>query len=671
MKRESKQLTLSLNTSTTFIHEPSIGDAKLNADLIEHWKGLDGVEVLKGKKQRADYIPVEQDGTFQFPLKHYQEVLRSLSRYQADVKIHGIPPSTLAAIQHANGMAARAPPPEKLLEMVPGHILENLYDYQKEGVAFAVSRGGRVMLADEMGVGKSRQGLALLAVYQWEWPALILCPSSLKSQWRALIDEWLTPLTENVQFQQKYARFFTATADNRLVREVQTGKDSLDALVNIISYDLAGDEKKSRELAARNFQVCLLDESHNLKSRAAKRVKVLLPIIGKAKRIILLSGTPSLNRPAEIFPQMHMLRRDVFSSFHAFGERYCAAKKERFGWNYDGHSNLQELNVVLTTLCMIRRTKDEVLADLPPKHRERVVLTLTDEQRHLVEKGVENLRQVESQKNTDPAFSHARQAAFMTLWREIGKVKLPSVIEYIHGLLEQGTKFVLFAHHQFVLDELEAFLTRKNVRFIRIDGQTKSKHRQPMVDDFQTSSEVRVALLSITAAGVGIQLFAAHTVVFAELYWTCGALVQAEDRCHRLGQTEPVNVFYLLAENTADEKIWFILRRKMEIVGQMLGATSASGLQSSQSVYDEELTQTIMGEFISALIGTNDDSGAAEPPKDGTLDRFVQRTPVAKKRKKSSFVWNAPAITITTGEESVLSQVTSPILPKPQEYIFY
>lgn len=99
----------------------------------------------------------------------------------------------------------------------------------------------------------------------------------------------------------------------------QKGTDLLDGLINIVSYDLAS--TKEEELASRNFQVCLLDESHYIKSRTAKRVQVLLPILSKSKRIILLTGTPSLSRPAEIFTQVHLLRRDVFSNFHNFGER--------------------------------------------------------------------------------------------------------------------------------------------------------------------------------------------------------------------------------------------------------------------------------------------------------------------------------------------------------------
>ena len=227
-----------------------------------------------------------------------------------------------------------------------------------------------------------------------------------------------------------------------IVNQVEKGSDAVNGLINILSYDLA--TTKAEELAARGFQVYVLDESHYIKSRTAKRVQSLLPVIGKAKRVILLSGTPTLSRPSELFPQVHLLRRDVFGSFHPFGERYCAGKKERFGWNFEGHSNLEELNIVLETLCMIRRTKDEVLTELPPKTRERIVLKMSPEQLSLIEKGIRNFCAIEAKKDLDPI---SRKAAFMTLWREVGRVKLPSIIEYVNDLLEAGEKFLVFCHH--------------------------------------------------------------------------------------------------------------------------------------------------------------------------------------------------------------------------------
>jgi len=656
-----KVITLSLDSRHTFVHSPCVGQCHFKPEITDHWKSLDGVVVIFPNAEPL--IPnTERDGTFQFPLKHYQAVIRSFSRWHPDVKIAGIPQATLNAVQHANGVMPRLPPRDQLLAMVPPNILTSLYDYQKDGVAFAVAHGGRALLADEMGVGKSHQGLALLGVYQWEWPAVVLCPSSLKGQWIGLIEKWLTPLAENPQFRQRYAKFFTGDSC-RLVKQIHKGTDAMDALINIMSYDMV--VGKQVELAAMSPQVCLLDESHYIKSRTAKRVKVLLPILGKSKRILLLSGTPSLNRPAEIFPQVHLLRRDVFSSFHAFGERYCAAKKERFGWVYDGHSNLTELNVVLEALCMIRRTKDEVIDNtaLPPKHRERVTLELTAEQRRLVDKGVKNLQDIEKKRNVDPV---TRKAAFMTLWREIGQVKIPSVVEYVNNLLPSGEKFVLFAHHQAVLDELEVFLTRKAVKFIRIDGKTKSHHRTKMVDDFQQDPEIRVALLSITAAGVGLTLTAAHIVIFAELYFTCGSLLQAEDRCHRIGQTHPVSVRYLLAERTADEQIWYILVHKMEVLGEMLGATDTK-LQARRSVFDQELTQTDMNEFIGAIINSGGaTSSDASDASGGPMDQYVE-TP---KVKKTKFTWS-PSKTIfsDTSSSNTSAGVSSVILPDPSEYL--
>lgn len=641
-RKVEKVITLFINSSTTFTHGPADLTILLGAPLAQQlrsaWSTMDGVVPLTGSVPTVpDYISLEPvEHALQFPLKHYQEVTRTLSRVAPEVRVNGISKATLNAMLHAAGALRSMPPRDDLLRMVPPHLMETLYEYQKDGVAFAVAHGGRALIADEMGVGKSLQGIALLGVYQWEWPACILCPSSLKGQWVQLVDQWLkTQLVENPRFRQRYQAFLDDQGQYR-VRCVNKGSDPVDGLVNVISYDMAGSDVKAAELKQRNIQVYLLDESHKIKSRTAKRVVNLLPVLARSKRLILLTGTPSLNRPSEIFPQIHLLRRDVFSSFHTFGERYCAARKERFGWVYDGHSNLTELNSVLETLCMIRRTKADVqdTAVLPPKHREKVMVKLQPAQLAIIQRGVEELKKAEQSGRMVGAFSRGkgqkaaveeRKAAFMALWREIGRVKIPSVIEYCAGLLDQGEKFVLFAHHQMVLDELEAFLTtRRKVQFIRIDGKTASHHRTPQVDRFQQDPEVKVALLSITAAGVGLTLTAAHVVIFAELYFTCGALAQAEDRCHRIGQQHPVSVRYLLAEHTADEQVWYILAHKMKVLGELFGEADTR-LTADRSVYDQEIRETDMAEFINAIVGsaTGGRPPVKEPALNQTLDFYV------------------------------------------------
>lgn len=529
----------------------------------------------------------ESGQQFHFPLKNYNEVIRVFRDCQPDVKCISLPVASLNAMIHASGVKEMSQ--DDYLKYVPGNIVNQLYDYQKEGVAYGISRGGRVLIADEMGVGKSLQGTALLGAYISEWPALIICPAALLGQWFKLSEQWLKPA-------------LPAHLQSHCTKKVKDGRDPLDACVNILSYDMA--TSKADEIGAKNFKVILLDESHFIKGRTTNRAKTLLPHLGKAKRIILLTGTPSLSRPSEIFTQVNLLRRDVFSNFHNFGERYCEAKRNRFGWSYDGAANLDELNVVLETLCMICRKKNEVLSELPPKTRERVLLTMSPEQLLVVEKSLNHLREIEKKKDTvDPI---TRKAAFMSLWRDVGTAKIPSTIEYINQMLENDhEKFLVFSHHQNVLDELESFLRRKGINYIRIDGKTKEEHRTRLVEEFQdmeNENGPQVALLSILAVGMGVTLTAANTVVFAELYWTPGALLQAEDRVHRVGQTRPVQIKYLIAKATADEKIWWMLEKKISVIGDMMGNNNAR-FGGSKSEFDEDLKQTDIQEFLTAILG--------------------------------------------------------------------
>lgn len=483
------------------------------------------------------------DGGREYPLEQYEAVLKSAGDVQ------GIPAATLRAMRHC--LQVQLPPRDQLLQWVSPRLLGSLYDYQRDGVAFAVAHGGRCMIADEMGVGKSRQGLAVLSTFRREWPALLLCPSSLKGQWRDLVREWV--LREGEQ-----------------VRMIGKGTDPLDGDVNIISYDLAA----NRERELYRFQVALVDESHYLKSRTAKRSKALLPVLKRARRLVLMSGTPALSRPAELFTQLNLLRPDIFPAFHAFGLRYCAAKRNHFGWDYKGASNLRELSVVVEATCVIRRTKADVLSTaLPPKSRRCVHLNLSPEQLVQVDRSVEQLRTLEAKAGADPV---SKKAAFLTVWRNVGRAKMPPMLEYLEQLVARGDKFLFFAHHQFVLDEAEAHMAQCKVGYIRIDGKTPPHHRTRMVDEFQGRPEVQVALLSITAAGCGLNLTAAATAVFGELYFNVGNMLQAEDRVHRVGQTRPVDIHYVIANGTVEMAIWCMLARKMETVGRIHGVEQQS-----------------------------------------------------------------------------------------------
>ena len=146
-----------------------------------------------------------------------------------------------------------------------------------------------------------------------------------------------------------------------------------------------------------------------------------------------------------------------------------------------------------------------------------------------------------------------------------GKSKLPKIIEYVKDTIENGEKFLVFAHHLDVLDEIKKSVQKSKVGFIQIDGRVPASQRQKLVDDFQNDTEIRVAILSITAAGTGLTLTAATTVVIAELHWTAAALLQCEGRAHRISQTSVVNIVYLLGKGSLDDKMWPMVKRKMEV----------------------------------------------------------------------------------------------------------
>lgn len=322
------------------------------------------------------------------------------------------------------------------------------------------------------------------------------------------------------------------------------------------SYELA--VKKAVELQKRRFSVVIADESHVLKNGMAKRTQAVLPLLQQADRCILLSGTPALSRPSELFNQISAVDPKLFTNFFEFGLRYCDAKQSHFGWDFSGASHLEELKVILSTI-MIRRIKADVLTTLPPKIREHVFLDVGAEKRKLKQARAEDLSRVFGGDDNST----------LQLFRDTAFMKIPAVTKYVGQLLKDTEeKFLVFAHHKEILDECEFQLVKKRVDYIRIDGRTSSAKRQEECNRFQNQDSCRVALLSITAAGVGITLTAARLLIFTELFWQPGLLMQAEDRCHRIGQTREVIARYLLAKGTIDDVIWPLLLRKLDILQQ-------------------------------------------------------------------------------------------------------
>ena len=227
-----------------------------------------------------------------------------------------------------------------------------LLPFQKEGVEFGKQVKGRVLIADEMGCGKSAQAIRLCLEYADEAPVLIVCPASLRYTWAHEIEKWLPALAPSE----------VSIAKGRADREAVARKG---VWFVIVTYSLFTESSQvASAVRQRQFRVVVVDESHSLRTRDSQRTKLLLPIMKNASRLLLLSGTPALARPVELYAQVHALDEKEFGTYSAYTKRYCNARRGRFGWDVTGCSNAHELHSKLAKV-MVRRLKRDVLSQLP------------------------------------------------------------------------------------------------------------------------------------------------------------------------------------------------------------------------------------------------------------------------------------------------------------------
>ncbi|KAI9490822.1 P-loop containing nucleoside triphosphate hydrolase protein, partial [Zychaea mexicana] len=307
----------------------------------------------------------------------------------------------------------------------------------------------------------------------------------------------------------------------------------------ITSYDLV--TRNIEHIVKADFDFVICDESHYLKNMTAKRTKSLLPVLKESKRALLLTGTPMLSRPIELFTQISAIRPDLFNSEEEFGERYCSPTMTPWGKKYLGFStcigaqNLDELHLLLRKTVLVRRLKDEVDEKLPTKSRQ-IVKRLHEIQEKFLQQRTDKL------DKKDQSELNAEYRNTMFNW------KIPVIQEYIkRTIATTDKKMIIFAYHHSMLIAIEACVSEQKIRYIRIDGTTNPATRQILCDDFQSDkTDIQIVILSLSIS-FGLTLSAADMVLFAELYWNPSHLLQAEDRAHRIGRIGPVHIVYLLS----------------------------------------------------------------------------------------------------------------------------
>jgi len=478
-------------------------------------------------------------------------------------------PTTL--IQRHSGLSASRASTSSIT--VPSPVGCNYLPFQLAGVDYARAHGN-ILIADEMGLGKTVQALGIFNDNPKYRNLLIVCPAYLKLNWMAEAKKWLT--------QEATYTFIEGRAFEYPPRP--TGKH-----VVIINYDILNNHLTY--LDAQNFDLVVIDECHHIKTKEAKRTTALLNL--KAKRFVGLSGTPAVNRPIELWPILKRLLGKKMMGYWQFAETYCNLKVTPWGKDVSGCSNPVALRNWLRANVMIRRLKSEVLTELPAKMRQVIELPPSNTIRNLLdmenqkfaphEESIIALKQKmdEAEIADDEATFHdcasniakEIQMGMFEIAKErkrLSTLKAPLIAQHIHSVLTEDPeiKIIVFTHHR----EAAAIITEALSEFgaQTIHGGVSPEDRHAICNVFQGSPESRVIVGTMGAMGTGLTLTASSRVIFVELDWRPGVMMQAEDRAHRIGQKESVLCQYFLFPDSVESKMIGSILEKMENLSQIL-----------------------------------------------------------------------------------------------------
>lgn len=455
-----------------------------------------------------------------------------------------------------------APMPE-LTASIP--LKMTLRPYQESGVAYNIEHM-RSIIGDEPGLGKTAQAIATI-VATAATPCLVICPSSLKINWLREFEKWsdLKCLILNDNVKNTFINYYRAGIAQVFIVNFESLKKYFVSSIEIPKGEKFALKYVNFKDSINVFQSVIIDESHRVKDPSTQQTKFTKGI-AKGKRVILaLTGTPVVNKPKDLIAQLGIIERlSDFGGLKFFKDRYCNGDKPPF------HSNLKELNYQLYKHCFYRRLKSEVLKDLPAKSRDVMICGITNraEYDHAHNDLVSFLK---TSGCSDAEILKKMRGEIMVrigvLKQLSAKGKVKEVIEHIQEIVDAGEKIIVFCHLKDVANQLMAAFPGS----VSVRGGDDNITRQANVDKFQTDPKTQVIVCSIKAAGVGITLTASSRVAFIEFPWTYADCVQCEDRAHRMGQLNSVQVTYFLGDSTIDKWCYEVIQKKKEISNSITG----------------------------------------------------------------------------------------------------
>lgn len=566
-----------------FTEEAKLDKVALRVVKKKDWFGLEGevevdgrrvdlAEVLEAARHRRKWVKLSTDD--------YAQLSESLIEQLTPVSMLAMnkdktPQLTLGSLPLVSALAEQVDELESAEEWarltqrleaakarpypVPKALKASLRDYQVEGFRW-LSRladwGAGACLADDMGLGKTLQALTLLVARKDAGPALVVAPSSVLHTW----------LNEAANFAPSLKLSMFQETDRSLAK-LKAGQ------VVLVSWSVFAREAEAFQ--AKRFATVVFDEAHAIKNSNTQRAKAAHGI--EADFVVALSGTPIENHVGELWSLFRAVMPSLFGSEESFRTRFASGSAEA----------MAGLSALIRPF-ILRRSKAQVAKELPARTDLDVVVPLSNEERALYddvrlatlakigESGVESQRFDILAALTRLRLAACHPKLVDSKWAGPTS-KLTRLLELVKDLTDAGHQVLVFSQFTSHLALVQAALREEGVAYSYLDGQVPVGERAKRVEAFQRGAGGNVFLISLKAGGTGLTLTAADYVIHLDPWWNPAVEDQASDRAHRIGQTRPVTVYRLIAEQTIEQQILSLHAEKRELVDALLAGTDAAG----------------------------------------------------------------------------------------------
>lgn len=461
------------------------------------------------------------------------------------------------------------------------------YPYQQDGIRFGLEHK-RIIIGDEPGLGKTLQSIGIVDTAN-AYPCLVICPSSLKINWQREFGKFTDKSALVLDNAVRTTWSYLLTMGMHQVAVV-----NYESLRKYFVWDIKGGKHfRLKDVVfcpqIRMFKSIIIDESHRVKDPSAQQTIFTKGISVGKEWIILLSGTPVVNRPEDLIAQLSIMNRlSEFGGRAQFMADYCTDPRDKMA---EPAVPLSVLSRQLYETCMIRREKAKVLPQLPDKTRVDLYVEISNAPEYNLAAAdlAEYLRQYKECSDWEIRRKMRMEALvrFMTLRSLATMGKISQAVDFIRTFLDSGKKLIVFCSLHDIVDELKKAFPKS----VTVTSRDNPANKQAAVDAFQNNPAVQLIICSIKAAGVGLTLTAASDVAFVELAWTYADCCQCEDRAHRIGQKDNVTCYYLLGRGTIDHTIYSLIHRKKSIANEIMNADDDI---PTDEMYFNELVETFL-----------------------------------------------------------------------------